>query len=101
MDETLGLLIAIVLGLGFGSYSTMPYYRLPNKVPCAGRWVGEKSACPQCGVQLRQRDYIPLFNWLITMGKCFSCGKKIDPTYLVLELTNYCLVGGFLHEIWL
>ncbi len=79
--------MAFGIGLGCGSYATMPYYRLPNKIPCAGKWVGEKSACPSCGVQLRTRDLIPVFNWLGTGGKCFGCGAKINPVYFFIEFT--------------
>lgn len=78
--------MAILAGLAAGSFSTMPYYRLPNKIPCGGRWTGKKSACPKCGYQLRPIEYVPLINWLITRGRCKSCGSEISKVYLFLEL---------------
>ncbi len=81
------LLIALLIGLGCGSYATMPYYRLPKKIPCAGKWIGKKSACPNCNTQLRTRDLIPVFNWLLTKGQCAFCIAKVNPVYFFIEFS--------------
>lgn len=81
----LGYLLALFLGLGCGSYATMPAHRLPRGEPSGGRWVGPKSKCPSCGAQLRTRDLVPVFNWLLTWGKCHFCGTKISLKYLFIE----------------
>ena len=80
-----GYLLALFLGLGCGSYATMPAHRLPRGEPSGGRWVGPKSKCPSCGTQLRTRDLVPVFNWLLTWGKCHFCGTKISFNYLFIE----------------
>lgn len=80
-----GYLLALLLGLGCGSYATMPAHRLPRGEPSGGRWVGPKSKCPACGTQLRTRDLVPVFNWLLTWGKCHFCGTKISLKYLFIE----------------
>ena len=80
-----GYLLALFLGLGCGSYATMPAHRLPRGEPSGGRWVGPKSKCPSCGAQLRTRDLVPVFNWLLTWGKCHFCGTKISLKYLFIE----------------
>jgi leader peptidase (prepilin peptidase) / N-methyltransferase len=87
IGNILGFLMAFGVGLGVGSYSTMPYYRLPNRIPCAGKWIGKKSACPVCNAQLRTRDLVPVFNWLGTRGKCYSCKTPINPVYFFIELS--------------
>ncbi len=87
IGDILGLLMAFGVGLGVGSYSTMPYYRLPNKEPCAGKWIGKKSHCTVCNAQLRTRDLVPVFNWIGTRGKCFSCKTPINPVYFFIELS--------------
>lgn len=87
LGEILGYLMAFGVGLGVGSYSTMPYYRLPNKEPCAGKWIGKKSHCTVCNAQLRTRDLVPVFNWLGTRGKCYSCKTPINPVYFFIELS--------------
>lgn len=81
----IGLIFAAGVGMACGSYATMPYYRLPNNIACAGRWVGKRSACPACGVQLRTRDLLPVFNWLGTGGKCFKCSVEISYVYFFIE----------------
>lgn len=87
--EILGLIFAILMGMGFGSYTTMPYYRLPNNIKSSGKFEGGfRSACPSCGVQLKTRQMIPLFNWLITRGKCLNCDFRIPKTYLFLEISG-------------
>ncbi len=91
MDEIiltiLQYMLVIGIGLGCGSYATMPYYRLPNGEACAGKWIGKKSHCTQCNHQLRTRDLVPVFNWLLTRGKCQFCGYKINPVYFFIELS--------------
>ncbi len=86
--DILGILIlGVGVGLGCGSYATMPYYRLPTGESCAGKWIGAKSHCVVCDIQLRTRDLVPVFNWLGTRGKCYGCGTKINPVYFFIELS--------------
>lgn len=63
----------------------MPAHRLPRGEPSGGRWVGPKSKCPSCNAQLLTRDLVPVFNWLLTRGKCHYCGTKISKKYLFIE----------------
>lgn len=85
--DIIGILIAIGVGMGCGSYSTMPYYRLPSGEACAGKWLGKKSHCTNCNTQLRTRDLLPVLNWLLTRGKCQFCGAKISGVYFFIEFT--------------
>ncbi len=86
----LGYLFALGIGLGCGSYATMPYYRLYHKEPCAGKWLGRRSHCTHCGTKLRTRDLIPVFNWLLHRGACYFCKAKISPVYFFIELSCTC-----------
>lgn len=79
--------VVFFIGMACGSYATMPYYRLPNGIPVGGKWTGHKSACTTCGATLRTRDLLPVFNWLITRGKCFNCGTKVNPMYFFIEFS--------------
>ncbi len=66
----------------------MPYWRLPRGEISSGKWYGGKrSACVHCGVQLRTRDLFPIFNWLITRGRCFNCQAPVNPVYFFIELS--------------
>lgn len=81
----IGYLLALFFGLGCGSYATMPAYRLPRGEAAGGRWVGPRSKCPTCDTQLRTRDLVPVFNWLLTRGRCHFCGTKVSLNYLFIE----------------
>ncbi len=87
----LGAVLAFVFGMGCGALTTMPYYRLPNGMPAGGKWTGKRAHCPACGVKLRTRDMVPIFNWLGHRGKCFNCGAKISPVYFWLEFSGAVL----------
>ena len=91
-----GYLLALFFGLGCGSYATMPAHRLPRGEPAGGRWIGPKSKCPGCGAQLRTRDLVPVFNWLLTGGKCQFCGREISLNYLFIE-ASCAIVSVFLY----
>ena len=82
----LGALLAFGMGMGCGSYATMPYYRLNHGIKSSGKWEGgKKSFCPHCKVQLRTRDLVPVFNRLWHRGKCFNCGTEIPIVYWLIE----------------
>lgn len=76
-----------VFGAIFGSYATLFSHRLPINESCFGRYFGPKSHCPNCKKILKTRELVPIINWLITFGKCSSCGFKIPKSHLFLELS--------------
>lgn len=79
-----GLLIAIVLGLGWGSFATMAVYRIPNGEP----WIGRKPYCPKCNHTLNFFDYVSIFSFFIHNGTCRYCGREYDLhlSYLFTEI---------------
>ncbi|NDF12602.1 MAG: prepilin peptidase [Proteobacteria bacterium] len=81
-----GVLFALFVGLAIGSFSTMVYWRLPEREVVSGKWMkGKRAHCVECGVKLRTRELLPVFNWLITKGKCLSCKTPINPVYFFIE----------------
>jgi len=79
------LILGVGVGLGCGSYATMPYYRLPTGESCAGKWIGKKSHCVHCDAILKTRHLLPVFNWFVTKGKCYNCGYKVNKVYFFIE----------------
>jgi len=72
----------------------MPYWRLPRGEISSGKWYGGKrSACVHCGVKLRTRDLFPIFNWLITRGRCFNCQAPVNPVYFFIEFSCAALAA--------
>ncbi|MBN2876559.1 MAG: prepilin peptidase [Bacilli bacterium] len=63
--------------------------RVPNKESILGR-----SKCDHCHEPLRFLDVIPVFGYVINLGKCHSCKRNISISYLIFEV-----VGGLLFSL--
>lgn len=72
---------AIALGLAFGSFLNVVIHRLPR-----GESLSHPpSRCPACGKPIAARDNIPLFGWLVLLGKARCCGARISVRYPLIE----------------
>lgn len=76
--------IALLIGLGFGSFASVVIHRLHKKED--GIFWG-RSKCPQCQHTLNAIDLIPVFGFIINKFKCRYCNKRISYRYPILELT--------------
>ena len=76
------IVIALVLGLAFGSFMTVAIHR----VPAGESLVRPRSRCPSCGGPIRSADNIPVISWLMLRGRCRACGVRISPVYPLTEL---------------
>lgn len=50
-----------------------------------------RSMCVHCGHTLSAPDLIPLFSWLLLVGRCRYCKKKISKQYPIVELATMLL----------
>jgi prepilin signal peptidase PulO-like enzyme (type II secretory pathway) len=84
MDNISGLILATILGLGWGSFATMAIYRLPHGLP----WIGKKPFCPHCNHDLTFKDYVSLISYISRSGHCRYCGVSYDRRgiYLLTEI---------------
>ena len=89
-DWLLRALVALPFGLAVGSFMTVAVHRLP----LGESVISPRSRCPSCGVELRNRDNIPVVSWLLLRGKCRSCGAPISTEYPLTELVTAALVVG-------
>lgn len=82
--ELFGLFIALVLGMGWGSFATMAIYRIPNNIP----WIGKKPFCPKCEHELSFIDYISILSFFLRKGRCKYCNEKYahNISYLITEI---------------
>ena len=71
-----------VIGIFFGSFSTLAVYRIPRKIDI----THERSFCPNCGHRLGFLDLFPLLSFLVLGGKCRYCKEKISIRYFLIEL---------------
>lgn len=84
------IVVALLLGLVFGSFLTVVIYRIP-----AGESVlRPRSRCPSCGTPLRSVDNVPVVSWLLLGGRCHTCGANISAVYPLTELATGVMFVG-------
>lgn len=76
-----------ITGLILGSFFNVVGLRVPLQQSI----VAPRSACPQCGHQLRALELIPVLSFLFQGGKCKRCKKPISPLYPIVELLTAVL----------
>ena len=89
----INLLVAIYFGLFFGNVATSIYYRLPRNLQLLG--FGSKTSlpprCSVCQHLLKFKEYVPIFGYIMSKGKCNYCGVDINREYLFLEVFTVIL----------
>jgi leader peptidase (prepilin peptidase)/N-methyltransferase len=81
---------AFAPGLALGSFLNVVAARLPLKRSI----VHPRSACMQCGHELRWHDNVPLLSYAMLRGRCRECDARIPLLYPVVELGTAVLVAG-------
>lgn len=76
--------IIFIFGIIFGSFITMLSYRLPREENI----ISEPSYCINCNAPLKPLDLIPLFSWVLSLGKCRHCGFPVSIRYPLTELAT-------------
>jgi len=80
--------VLFILGIMFGSFSSVIIYRLKSKEWWIMTW---RSHCPSCWNILNALDLIPVFSWLLRLWKCHYCKKKVSAIYPILEICTWIL----------
>lgn len=75
-----------LLGLLVGSFANVAIHR----IPAGGSIVTPRSACPDCGTEIRARDNVPVVSWVVLRARCRECAAPISARYPLIEL----LVGA-------
>jgi prepilin signal peptidase PulO-like enzyme (type II secretory pathway) len=70
-----------ILGLVIGSFLNCLIWRLHTEETMMNR-----SHCPKCQKQIAWYDNIPVFSYIVLLGKCRHCRKNISIQYPVVEL---------------
>ena len=91
-----GAIATFLFGLAFGSFLNVVIYRVPREQSV----VKPRSACPNCGTQIRAYDNIPVLSWIILRGKCRDCSHPISARYAIVELTcAFLFVSAYFHAV--
>ena len=89
--DTLTWVIAGLFGLVFGSFLNVCIYRIPREKSL----VWPPSSCPHCNTRIKWYDNIPVLSYLILLGKCRHCKKRISVQYPLIELLTGVLTALF------
>ncbi|MGQ2930608.1 MAG: prepilin peptidase [Sphingopyxis sp.] len=78
-----GVGLAALLGLVLGSFIATLVLRWPD-----GRSLLGRSHCDGCERALGPLDLVPLVSALVQHGRCRTCGARIDPFHMQVELAS-------------
>jgi len=88
--------LTAVFGLLIGSFLNVVVYRVPAGLSV----VRPRSACPNCGHEIRGRDNVPVLSWLVLRGRCRDCATPISARYPAVELVTAVAFVIVLARFW-
>ncbi len=90
-----GAVLAVVLGLLWGSFANVCIYRWApsEEFPDGRSVVTPGSHCFACKAPIRWYDNVPLVSYLWLRGRCRACGKAFSARYLLVEALTGALFG--------
>ena len=98
LDST--VLIAVItflFGTMVGSFLNVCIARIPNGQSV----VRPPSHCPKCKKSIPFYDNIPILSYLVLRGRCRSCGERISPRYLFVEVLMGSLAAALYYQFGL
>ncbi|MCX5678389.1 MAG: prepilin peptidase [Candidatus Omnitrophica bacterium] len=84
MGNYLDKIFVFMIGAGIGSFLNVCIHRMPKDKSIAF----PPSHCPKCNKGLYWYDNIPLFSYVILLGRCRFCRQRISLRYPVVELAT-------------
>jgi leader peptidase (prepilin peptidase)/N-methyltransferase len=87
--------MAVVLGLMWGSFANVCIYRMPptDEHPKGRSVVSPGSHCGACGEPVRWYDNVPILSFLWLRGRCRACKTEFSARYLLVEALTGALFG--------
>ncbi len=82
--------LAALMGLAFGSFSTVVAWRWPREESL----VHPRSHCGSCERTLSVLELIPVLSWCIQGGRCRGCGERVHWRYPVMEVGSAALAAA-------
>ena len=76
------IFIVAIAGLLIGSFLNVCIYRMPIEKSI----ISPRSYCPQCNHMIPWYDNIPVISFIMLLGRCRFCKKKISPRYAIVEI---------------
>lgn len=76
--------LIFILGAVLGSFYLVIGTRLPKGLDV----LTSRSKCDHCDYQLKWYNLIPIISYVVQLGKCNKCGKKIAIEHLLVEIAT-------------
>jgi leader peptidase (prepilin peptidase) / N-methyltransferase len=90
-----------ILGAIFGSFFDVLALRYdPDRPLFAKHTLGGRSHCSHCKHVLAWYELIPVVSFIVQRGKCRSCGARISPENLWVELVSAAIFALVPHVIF-
>lgn len=89
------LLASFIFGTIIGSFANVFVLRYGT-----GRSLKGRSSCGSCGTKLSWYELIPVVSWLVQKGRCRSCGCRISPQYLIVELVFGAVFAACAYSVY-
>ena len=96
------LSILFIFGAVFGSF----YFVVGTRLPKNESILAPGSHCEYCDHKLKWYELIPVLSYIIQLGKCRECKKRLPVTYLIIEIVTGLLFAisyylyGFSYEFF-
>lgn len=89
MSDPVITIAVAAFGALIGSFLNVVIYRVPRKESISF----PPSHCPECDMNIKPYDNIPVISWLLLRGKCRACGAPISARYPAVEALTAALFG--------
>ena len=83
-----------IIGALLGSF----YLVIGTRLPLKENVISGRSRCDHCKKVLKWYDLIPIVSYILLLGKCRECKKKISIEHLMVEIiTGLLFLSGYLY----
>jgi leader peptidase (prepilin peptidase)/N-methyltransferase len=82
--ETVLAVYIFMIGAVIGSFLNVVIHRYPREESV----VFPPSRCPSCRARIHYYDNVPIFSYLLLLGRCRNCRAPISIRYPMVELAN-------------
>ena len=92
------MIFVACIGAAIGSFLNVVVWRLPAGMGL----ITPPSRCPVCGRRLSFfRENLQVLGWFMVRGRCKSCGTRVSPRYMLVEVAFAALFLGLYVVLYL
>lgn len=83
--------VGILLGIGLaivGAILASFVGVIVERVNTGASWANDRSRCDSCSHVLTWQDLLPVFSWMLSLGRCRHCGSRVPVRHALIEATT-------------